>query len=92
MIAGRPINLWLGVTTAAAGFVTVSLIALGADPTVVANIVGAGAGVMGAVIALVAGQPPTIASGGQVNVQTPAGQPNGTATLEVTRSGEVTVQ
>lgn len=78
MILGRPINLWLGVTTAAAGFVTVTAIALGADPTIVANIVGAGAGVMGAVIALIAGQAPTVNQGDQVKVITPSGEDNKT--------------
>lgn len=76
MILGRPVNLWLGVTTAAAGFISVTAIALGADPTIVANLTGAGAGVMGAVIALVAGQAPTVLPGSIVNVQTPGGEPN----------------
>jgi hypothetical protein len=74
MILGRPVNLWLGVTTAAAGFISVSAIAAGADPVIVANLTGAGAGVMGAVIALVAGQPPTVTAGSTVNVVTPKGQ------------------
>jgi len=78
VIKGRPINLWLGLTTALAGFVTVTLIAVGADPTIVANIVGAGAGVMGAAIALVAGQPPTVIEGDKVKVVTPEGEPNKT--------------
>jgi hypothetical protein len=76
MIYGRPINLWLGLITAAAGFVTVTAITLGADPTIVANLVGAGTGVMGAAIALVAGQPPTVQRGDVINVQTPPGEDN----------------
>lgn len=78
MILGRPTNLWLGLTTALVGFLTVMAITLGADPTVVANIAGAAAGVIGAVIALVANQPPTLNPGDQVTVVTPAGQPNRT--------------
>ena len=81
MILGRPTNLWLGLMTAAAGFVTVTAITMGADPTVVANLVGAGAGVMGAIIALVANQPPTINQGDAVNVITPQGEPNKTVTV-----------
>jgi hypothetical protein len=76
MILGRPVNLWLGVTTALAGFLTVVAISAGADPTLVANTVGAGAGVMGAVIALIAGQAPTVNEGTKVNVVTPAGTDN----------------
>lgn len=76
MIWGRPVNLWLGVVTAVAGALTVSLIAAGVDPTLVANLVGAGVTVLGSVIALVAYQPPTLAPGDTYTIQTPAGQPN----------------
>lgn len=76
MIWGRPVNLWLGLVAAASGAVTISLIAAGVDPTLVANLVGAGVGVLGSVIALVAYQPPTLNPGDTFKIQTPAGQPN----------------
>jgi len=81
MILGRPTNLWLGVVTALAGTVTVSLVAAGVDPVLVANLVGAGVTLLGAVIALVAGQPPTLSPGDTFNVQTPAGTPNYVTTV-----------
>lgn len=76
MILGRPVNLWLGLTTAATGFLAVTAITLGADPTVVANISGAGTGVLGALIVLIANQAPTVHQGDQVKVQTPNGEDN----------------
>lgn len=91
MILGRPVNLWLGLVTAITGATQVSLIALGFDAVVVGTVLGGIGGVLGAVILLVANQPPTVVSGGQVNVQTPSGQPNATAELGVTPAGEVTV-
>jgi hypothetical protein len=78
MIYGRPTNLWLGLITALAGFVSVTLVAAGIDPTIVANLVGAGAGVLGALIMLVANAPATINQGDTVNVITPKGEPNKT--------------
>lgn len=76
MILGRPTNLWLGVVTALAGGVTVALVAAGVDPELVANAVGAGVTALGAIIALVAYQPPTLAPGDKFITETPAGQPN----------------
>lgn len=81
MILGRPTNLWLGLVTAATGFVSVTAVALGADPALVANIAGAGAGVLGALVALIAGQAPTINAGDTVKVVTPAGEPNRSVTV-----------
>lgn len=81
MIAGRPTNLWLGLTTAIVGAVTVTAVVLGADPTVVATLAGAWGGVIGAVIALVSGQPPTLNPGDTFKIQTPAGQPNTTGVV-----------
>jgi hypothetical protein len=75
MIAGRPTNLWLGLVTAVIGAVTVSAVALGADPTIVATLAGAFGGVAGALIALIAGQPPVVNPGDTIHVTTPAGQP-----------------
>lgn len=81
MILGRPVNLWLGLTTAATGFIAVTCIQLGADPIAVANIAGSGTALLGAGIALVAGQAPTINPGDVVKVTTPAGEPNRTVTV-----------
>ena len=91
MIFGRPINLWTGLTTAFIGALSVTAVVLGADPTVVATLGGVWGGVVGAAIALIAVQTPTILPGNDVTVQTASGQPNATATLGVTRAGEVTV-
>jgi hypothetical protein len=81
MIFGRPTNLWLGFATAAVGFLSVTAVTVfNVDPEAVATIAGAGTGLLGALIALVAGQPPTVNSGDTINVVTPKGQPNETIT------------
>lgn len=82
MIFGRPTNLWLGLVTAVAGLVTSALIVAGVDPEVVAQLVGPTVTVLGALIVLVANQPPTVKAGDDINVVTPAGQPN--ATIQAT--------
>lgn len=76
MIAGRPTNLWLGLTTAISGAVAASLIALGADPTIVGTLAGVWQGVLGAAILLIANQPPTLNPGDTFVTQTEAGRPN----------------
>ena len=82
MIWGRPTNLWLGFVTAFVGFASVTAVSVfNADPTVVATLAGAGTGLLGALVVLVAGQPPTVKEGDTVNVQTPNGQPNTTLTV-----------
>lgn len=91
MILGRPVNLWLGLTTAISGAVAATLIFLGLDAVAVGTLAGVWQAVLGALILLVAGQPPTVTAGSDITVTTPAGQPNATATVDVTRSGEVTV-
>lgn len=93
MLFGRPINLWTGFVTSAVGVVTIVLITAGQDPVFVGTLMGGVASLLGALIALVAGQPPTIAPDSAVNVQTAAGQPNATATLglEQAPSGETVV-
>lgn len=78
MIAGRPTNLWLGLTTAISGAVVATLIALGFDPSVVGTLGGVWSGVLGAAILLIANQPPTVNTGDKINVITPAGEPNKT--------------
>lgn len=77
MILGRHPNLWLGFATAAVGFMSVvAVVVFKLDPTNVATIGGSATGLLGAGIALVAGQPPTLAPGDTYHVATPAGQPD----------------
>ena len=76
MIAGRPVNLWLGLATAIQGAVAVSAVALGADAALVATISGAWGGVFGAIILVVANQPPTLTSGDTYQLATPGREPN----------------
>lgn len=79
MIAGRPTNLWLGFVTAAVGLVSVTAVTVfNVDPTAVATLAGAVTGLLGALVVLIAGQPPTVSPGDKINVVTPAGQPNDT--------------
>ena len=80
MIFGRPVNLVVGAFQAVLGAVVLALGAL--DPPVVipAAVVAGVVIAFGAVIALVANQPPTVNAGDQVNVITPQGQPNTTIT------------
>lgn len=92
MIFGRPTNLWLGFVTAAVGFVSVTAVVVFLlDPTAVTTVAGAATGVLGALITLAAGQPPTVAPGGQVNVHAPNVAPDATARLGLAPSGRVTV-
>jgi hypothetical protein len=90
VILGRPTNLWTGALTSIVGVVTIILISAGFDPTLVAQLSGAIATALGAIILLVANGTPTVAAGSTVNVQTPSGQPNASATLDIAPSGEVT--
>ena len=83
MILGRPTNLWNGLVVAAIS--TASIIAMqlfpDVDGEVVATIGAAITLLFGAVIALVANQPPTVNEGSTVNVVTPSGQPNTTVVV-----------
>ncbi len=81
MIFGRPTNLWLGLATAIVGALSVSAVALGADPAIVATLSGAWGGVVGAIILVVANQPPTLKVDDTYTIATPKGQPNYTATV-----------
>lgn len=75
MILGRPYNLVLGAFTAL--FNVVVLVANSQGGTFFTpEIVAAVNIAAGAVILLVANQPPTVNVGDTVNVATPAGQPN----------------
>lgn len=76
MIFSKPTNLWLGLMTAVVGAIEITLIAFGADPTIVATVGGAWGAVGGASIVLVASRPPTLAPGDTFTVQTEAGRPN----------------
>lgn len=77
MIFGRPTNLWLGLVTAAVGFMSVTAVTVfHADPTAVATLAGAGTGLLGALVTLVAGQPPTLNPGDRYTVVTPAPEPD----------------
>lgn len=81
MLAGRPINLWLGLTSALSGAIMASAVVLGADPTVVATLGGVWQGVLGAAILLIANQPPTLSPGDTYSITTPTGTPNYSATV-----------
>lgn len=76
MIAGRPTNLWLGLVTAVVSGVSFALLTAGVDPSVVAGVGAALTGVLGAAIALIAYQPPTLLPGDTYTIQTPKGHPN----------------
>jgi hypothetical protein len=76
MILGRPTNLWLGFATAIVGFASVVAVTVfHADPIAVATVGGSAGGLLGAGIALVSGQPPTVNPGDTIHVTTPSGQP-----------------
>lgn len=83
MIFGRPTNLWLGLTAAISGALAATLVFLGADPTAVATLAGVWQAVLGAVILLIANQPPTLNPGDTFRTVTPAGQPNAVTTVAV---------
>ena len=76
MIFGRPTNLWLGLVTAVVSGVSFALLTAKVDPSVVAGVGAALTGILGALIALVAYQPPTLVPGQTFNIQTPPGEPN----------------
>ena len=80
MIAGRPTNLWLGLATAIQGAIAVSAIAIGADPAIVGTLSGAWGAVFGAIILVVAGQPPTVNPGDDIKITTPKGEATATIT------------
>lgn len=90
MIFGRPVNLVLGAFTGI--FNVIVLIATSQGSTLFTpELVAAINIAAGALITLIATQPPTVNSGDKVTVTTPSGQPNATATVGVTGAGEVTV-
>lgn len=78
MIAGRPTNLWNGLVVAAVSLVSIVVMQLlpDVDGEVVATISAAVTLFLGAAIALVANQPPTLNPGDRYTVVTPADDPN----------------
>jgi len=92
MIWGRPPNLWLGLVTSGSGVAAVLMLAVGLEPDFVAQFLAAVVAFLGALIAFVAGQPPTVQAGDRINVHTPNGQPDATTTVGLAPSGQVTVQ
>jgi hypothetical protein len=78
MIFGRPTTLWLGLVTAGTAFAQVVIVTLipEANPAQVATILGALGLLLGALIALIANQPPTLNVGDKYVVTTPSGDPN----------------
>jgi hypothetical protein len=76
MILGRPTNLWLGAFTSIFSAVVIVLAAL-QPPIIIPSIVVGAVGIaVGATIALIANQPPTVNAGSTVNVVTPGDSPN----------------
>lgn len=83
MLFGRPVQLWNGLLTALGGAVTLTLVALGFDAAVITPIIGGWSLVFGAIVILVAGQPPVVKPDSEVIVQTAANKTNAAATLDV---------
>lgn len=81
MIAGRPTNLWLGLASALFGALEITLVAVGADPAIVATVGGAWLSVVGSIIAVVAFQPPTLSPGDSFTVKTAGDAPNYTTVV-----------
>lgn len=74
MIFGRPTSLWLGAATAAINLL--ALVAGAFGLTITVEQLAAINAAVAALIVLIANQPPVVAPGAPVVVQTAAGQPN----------------
>jgi heme A synthase len=81
MIFGRPANLIVGAFQAVLGAVVLALGALEPPIVIPATVVAAVVIAFGAVIALVANQPPTLNPGDQFRTATPPGTPNYVTTV-----------
>jgi hypothetical protein len=81
MIFGRPTNLWLGAFGTVLGAAVVILANLAPPIDIPGAVVGAVTAAFGALIAIIANQPPTLNPGDTFNVTTPAGQPNAVTTV-----------
>jgi hypothetical protein len=79
MILGRPINLILGAFTALFNVVILVLKSQGTE--VDAALVAAINIAFGAIVVLIANQPPTVNAGSTINIVTPTGEPNRTTTV-----------
>lgn len=88
MLLGRPTTLWGALITAVIAFLQVAIVTLVPDVDVVAvaTILGSLGGLLAVIVAFLANQPPTVAQGGQINVATPAGEPNVLATVNTPNS------
>lgn len=76
MILGRPTNQWVGLIGAVIGFAQVVAIQMGLDPVATATILGSLGGVLGVLVAFIAGQPPVMPVGQPYTVVTPGTEPN----------------
>lgn len=77
MIFGRPTNLWLGLVTAGVSLVGgLAVTVFAVDAQQVATVSALVTAFLGATIALVAGQPPTLNPGDPYRVTTPSGADN----------------
>lgn len=81
MIFGRPVNLWLGLTTTLLNLAVIALAALVPPVIIPAVVVGAANVAIAAVIAFVANQPPTLNPGDRFVTQTEPGVPNYVTTV-----------
>lgn len=81
MILGRPTNLIVGAFQALVGAVVIVLANLVPPIDIPGAVVGAIVLAFGALIALVANQPPTLNPGDTFHVTTPTGQPNAVTTV-----------
>lgn len=79
MILGRPADAFLAIVTSGVGFATLIAAALGYP--IPPEIAGALLAFLGAIIAFVANQPPTLQAGDTYTIATPKGQPNYEATV-----------
>jgi len=81
MLLGRPTNLIVGAFTTIFGAVVVILSALPHPIEIPTVVTGAVIGAFGALVALIANQPPTLTPGDSYSIATPKGQPNYSATV-----------
>lgn len=81
MILGRPTNLWLGLITAGVALVQgLAVTVFNMDAQQVATVGALVIAFLGAGVALVAHQPPTLNPGDTFKVSTPEGAPSETRT------------
>jgi hypothetical protein len=81
MLFGRPTNLWLGAFSGLLGAAVVILANLVPPIVIPGAVVGAVTAAVGALIAVVANQPPTLNPGDTFHTVTEAGQPNFVTTV-----------